>query len=113
MPTIKQEHTPGPWAVDHDGHDAEYVYVMANDSTITVAAMHPAFSNDPRGGMTMADARLIASAPDLLAACEAALPAIEWYVPFRDPALGDGVGDDADNWRMVSALRAAIAKARG
>jgi hypothetical protein len=56
------QHTPGPWVVHHDA-DCKEIEITAEDGR-TIAFM---FGNQPQD---VADANLIAAAPDLLAACE-------------------------------------------
>lgn len=57
------KHTPGPWTV---GEDGDVIWGARWKGAITHVATVP-FSKDPR---VSADARLIAAAPDLLAALE-------------------------------------------
>jgi hypothetical protein len=71
------KHTPGPWTVDeeilHEGklHVAgRSATVEAGDKGICKLIRHSQSTHDP---VSEANARLIAAAPDLLAACEAAL----------------------------------------
>ncbi len=80
-----KKHTPGPWVLtpDPNGWTLE-----SNGASVTAK---PFDSSDN-------DARLIAAAPDLLAACKLALANFE--------AHADGLGCQA-------VLRAAIAKAEG
>lgn len=84
------KHTPGPWRVDVDG-------VIRADNGDEVFASH----GDTEGhylAATPEDRRLIAAAPDLLAACERLLDAVE----RRDHKA-----------KAVDAARAAIARAKG
>jgi hypothetical protein len=82
-------HTPGPWKV------ADRFHVWTADKVgCEVAAVCVENLDDDGLGQADADARLIAAAPDLLAACKLALTAgDQQYVQFI--------------------LRAAIAKAEG
>lgn len=92
------KHTPGPWKIVYGG--------MPNDEGFGIASNN---ANSPRGIVAecwpatalredrpriAADAALIAAAPDLLAACESALDAI-----------------DGNYAEVGEQLRAAIAKA--
>lgn len=87
-------HTPGPWRV------ADRFNVWTSDSVgCEVARVEVESLDDDNLGQAEADARLIAAAPDLLAACEELLI-----------YLGDW--DDPENETCVAA-RAAIAKAKG
>ena len=91
------KHTPGPWIFtsekecfspeDCDGDDRGY-YAIAGSPELQI--------HDPIPGVRYADAKLIAAAPDLLAACIAASKA-------------DPYGGDHDLW--MSLVQAAIAKA--
>lgn len=74
------EHTPGPWVVGNVGE------VVAGGTTLA-----DVYGDDEQADV---DARLIAAAPDLLAALELLLPYLE-------------------DCRMDIEARAAIAKARG
>lgn len=82
-------HTPGPWHDDGYRIYAPSDHIDKRNGRVIVEYKHTADFN-------MADARLIAAAPDLLAACELALGAFE--------------RNDAIDW---SELEYAIAKAEG
>lgn len=60
---MKPKYTPGPWSFDEI-----YGLIMADKNKIEVAACHSG-----RGGDVNANARLIASAPDLLRAVKWAM----------------------------------------
>lgn len=60
---VEARHTPGPWAIDSRNGSC---YVVAPDAATTVAEVK--LPTDEQGD---ADARLIAAAPDLLAALKA------------------------------------------
>lgn len=92
-------HTPGPWHI-RKGPDR---YIVADPekvdggiSWVTVARAYPDAKEQD------ANARLIAAAPELLAACEAALR----YLDYTDP-MGVESQEEQD------LLDAAIRKARG
>ena len=78
-------HTPGPWRIAKRG--AKHIEIVGPHGG-TIATID---------GKLEAAAHLIASAPDLLAACESALPIVERALRHDVSAL----------------LRAAIAKAKG
>lgn len=68
-------HTPGPWRVDifrynAPGREAVPTIVTPADA---IAEACPLWCPDDREAERLANARLIAAAPDLLAACQAAL----------------------------------------
>ena len=101
--TTNATHTPGPWiASDQSRHGCDYRdrHIM-DDSGDILATVH-AVRTTAAG--RDANARLIAAAPDLLAACEAALSELE--------ALR-GVDEGFPQGETAQALRSAIAKAKG
>ena len=91
--------TPGPWRADYviattgatriNSPRGNVAWVCGNDSQA-----------EPTPAETRANARLIAAAPDLLAACEALLP------------LCDGLNNPGPGDREYQLVVAAIAKAR-
>ena len=90
--------TPGPWvAVGSGGPWEQRISIRAaNWGTVAAVGVDPSLPH--WDGPQRANARLIASAPELLHACEVALAAME-----------SGPGTDAE----ASIIRAAIAKATG
>lgn len=80
-------HTPGPWQVHDNGIGGYAVLNARADMRVANADFGQVADSD--------NARLIAAAPDLLAACEAAL-----------------LRDDVADCELGDMLRAAIAKAR-
>ena len=97
--------TPGPWtAIDTGRRNSCKVEHRANK--IATIWSHPL-------GNREANARLIAAAPDLLAACEAALKRSDSpYVRGCAICLSEGFSGHATNC-PVPALEAALRKARG
>lgn len=96
---MSAQHTPGPWK---DGPPAWFRGRM--DET---QGKRPINSDDPKAGVIAnvygeANARLIAAAPDLLAAAERALNFIE-----------NTEGEMSETLPSGDLLRAAIAKAKG
>ncbi len=63
----KQTHTPGPW-------EARQAIVVCPRTGTVLADVRSPKGHDPNDAERRANARLIASSPDTLAACEAALP---------------------------------------
>lgn len=95
-------HTPGPWAIN--GVVApDDIADLKLEPAVTAGEFYVATAHDfgDSGATSAANARLIAAAPDLLAACEALDGALREQAPspnaIRDPA--------------IAAMRAAIAKA--
>jgi hypothetical protein len=97
-------HTPGPWvefnAIDSDGNSLPCVIATAGNICIV--------EQWATGGCeeSQANARLIAAAPDMLAALEMAVGRWDKYGP---PECMYGAGDG----RMIGQMKAAIAKAKG
>ena len=92
---MSNKSTPGPWEVNGSGE-----YEICELDTVTITANHDISDDGPE--RVMADARLIAAAPDLLAALEELSEYIDGYFDM----------DQLGNERLASA-RAAIAKAKG
>lgn len=89
------KHTPGPWIIVDTQRGDAIVNALIDDES--GAAMYDPIVD---GGIdTEANAQLIAAAPDLLAACEAAE---SWF---------SGSALSAQEQVLVEQLRAAIAKA--
>ena len=84
-------HTPGPWIVTPTTGNPSKPYTVRMDVVTTTGEWNPAFV---AGDILPEDARLIASAPDLLAALE---------------RLAHPMADDED----LDYARAIIAKAKG
>ena len=94
---MKTQHTPGPWFIKRRTYDNETTYyrVTASDGQGWSDNRYMSVS----GCIDEHDARLIAAAPELLEAVEAAMKLIERVMPI--------VGD------VTRKARAAIAKATG
>lgn len=95
------EHTPGPWQVWYGGLDGDtYFTIGSKYGDVSGVVCDYAVPSPRPSAEVRANARLIAAAPDLLAACQAALPYVE-QMPWPAPE------------RVVDAVRAAVAKATG
>lgn len=92
------KHTPGPWIVCKNLTD---VYAPDTDTAITNSS-HPCYPDEYEA---IANAALIAAAPELLEAAQRALFLIKdtWIVEHGNEQVGEAWG----------ALERAIAKARG
>ncbi len=106
--TPSPAHTPGPWEVGGKvGLYCDDVQITSNKEPVAIAVPRRSYdimSLARRSPAELsANARLIASAPELLEALEAVLPDLEHYVATHGP------GPD----KRLAAARAAIAKARG
>ena len=100
-------HTPGPWHVtlQDTGEDGIHIWVDQSNPKENVIAdinWRGETADGEPGEEDLANASLIAAAPDLLAACEGVLA--------RIGATGDYVGQDG---QFAKEIRAAIAKAKG
>ena len=116
---MTQSHTPGPWRIDYQQDEAPYIVAeqgkawnnptichlyqdITPDDSVTIGPLLEAFDN------ATANARLIAAAPDLLAACQALMRA--------ETMQTEGKRDGATMGQIslaIDAARAAIAKATG
>ena len=102
--TTETKHTPGPWA-DHDASCTFEVHEIEDGYGRTIATLdqfHHLEDGDWRREEVIANARLIAAAPDLLVACEAARNLIEITITYE--------AEESHAWQLLSA---AIAKAKG
>lgn len=104
------EHTPGPWVLSIDwieGSGMDYVVLGADAEFIAEVFRQP----------TDANARLIAAAPDLLAACALAVEdSVQGWAPSGGRLWRCQVCEGEDehiNECWVAKAEAAIAKARG
>lgn len=94
-------HTPGPWQVPDDNH----VGVYGGDEQTLIATV-------ARTPDRIANARLIAAAPELLAALKLALPIIEADAQYwRDTTPRGGTANRLDEF--AAGIREVIAKAEG
>jgi hypothetical protein len=101
------KHTPGPWAIKFRGDHSAYISL----GDPTTGGPHKQFdiAFDSRHPSDVADARLIAAAPDLLAALKALLA----VAPPKAPGAGVIVGSEEKHKAAIAAARAAVAKAEG
>ena len=75
MKTKPQSHTPGPWDweldIPHGSADGTYqIFNPARDNKDVLAIVDPNDTRAELGQSSLANARLIAAAPELLTACE-------------------------------------------
>ena len=103
--TPRPAHTPGPWKVRVSNNGALRGYSIEHeDETLrSIVARNWEHELCEEHGNSLPNARLIASAPELIEALEAVLPDLEHYVATHGP------GPD----KRLAIARAAIAKARG
>lgn len=115
--SAETKHTPGPWSVPHFARpdvDCECGYVLTEEHFGAVCTVHASGEGDwrktgdnPKFDQACANARLIAAAPELLAALETAYAICgdirnQW--PNRDSEFGQG---------SLNAMLDAICKATG
>ena len=98
------KHTPGEWRVRHNSVGGPFI--SSDNGTIadvrTFGGIHVGGPQHPE---TMANARLIAAAPDLLEALQNI--AEYWNQDQNEEAMADAC------WHAIHTARAAIAKATG
>lgn len=97
-----QKHTPGPWSVLIE--NGKLYVVQKHQDPVTVC-----FVPDPSSEDSQADARLIATAPELLAACKDAYAKLLERLNFIESTYGLEQNKDA----YLNQLEQAIAKATG
>lgn len=102
MKTQNTTHTPGPWESDGSGQ----IYTADQRLDIALVTHHP--NTKMPEPEDLANARLIAAAPELLAALEAIRNDCEDFINDED-----GPGAIETMQAMREAARAAIAKATG
>lgn len=104
---MNYQHTPGPWIIEDrvPGREIGYRAIVAGDNPAIDRECGETICNP--SPMGEANARLIAAAPDLLAAALCALADLEGVLPEADPS-GDRTHPA---WATLDDLRAAIAKA--
>lgn len=95
------QHTPGPWRfhVRHSLHDGPVVDTLAGEFVASTA--------DDDSGVGIADAKLIAAAPDMLAALEDLIKLAKIAMGLANRDGADFIIDEA-----LSAARSAVAKAK-
>jgi hypothetical protein len=104
------KHTPGPWT-EHKWNTEEHQISALGGTVALVSHSHSLISDESAD----ANARLIAAAPDLLAACEALLAYANRYSDEM-AKVGRGaseLGELADSISVAGMARAAIARAKG
>lgn len=109
MTTKTNAHTPGPWIAN--GHAVEQAETDKRKETYVIAFLRGSGFDDDRDVCEVdANARLIAAAPDLLAAAEQSLQSCKNW------ACNCGIGGEGQNNPAAVAVRnleAAIRKAKG
>jgi hypothetical protein len=105
-------HTPGPWTSEGTliikfGNDGRAICLIADSRGETTSDVRPMELTDPDWKTGIANAHLIAAAPDLLSALEHVLDAQDRYRQHGGETLENHL------WKMERLARAAIARAKG
>jgi hypothetical protein len=104
----ESKHTPGPWdweALGQNGHNGLFNLYIVDSTRRKIGTMYG------KGDEREANARLIATAPDMLAALRANLAFAEHELELREPSADPDYIKYAKE--AVETARAAIAKATG
>jgi len=102
---MNTQHTPGPWAVIPQGAHTNDIATVYNTTKGWVSICAPAWVNFGDQKVAMANANLIAAAPDLLAIAKGSRH-------LAQEKLNSGY--DTEYWQQIlSEIDAAIAKAEG
>jgi hypothetical protein len=107
------KHTPGPWSVLECGRDdAGFGYAIYSEPYGAVGywSGHKDYHKDNFWRLSLEDARLIAAAPDMFAALEAA---VECGMVPKTSAREGGAAAHARQTHVADMVRDALAKARG
>ena len=97
-------HTPSPWAITKGAYGALHVGPAKLDHPGREAAQYAAERGHDLLSQRMADAALIAAAPDLLNMCERLLGFAHHYADANALLAGEG---------MLASAKALIVKAKG
>jgi hypothetical protein len=100
---MKNQHTPGPWALLDREENSRTLTHITNGAHIVCTLGTTRTDGSPNHS---ANAHLIAAAPDLLDALEQAYNAIAWDIP-------SGSFSDQEEEDLLETIRAAISKAEG
>lgn len=105
---MSAQHTEAPWAYAKCDSDTGIATVcIVGDFVVGPDHGSPGMASYDNHGTDEADARLIAAAPELLAALEEARDGLRWYQD-RNPGQTDSSDDEA-----MARIAAAIARATG
>ena len=109
-------HAPGPWFVSHEErgmlrNQREVCAIFGSDKVIHIGPEDYRYSVS-MGEEAEANARLIAAAPDLLAACEAQHKAIDHLLATIIGLDNDFMPTKSPVWPMLLQGNAAISKAK-
>ncbi|HWX40365.1 MAG TPA: hypothetical protein VN345_04375 [Blastocatellia bacterium] len=110
-------HTPGPWSVEVQQEDMAYIVPACLPETFVAEVWSDDYEHSvPLTENNLADARLIASAPELLEALEAVDRLYSTPVPnpmWPEVSPYGLIPNSGEVGKMIGAVRDAIRKARG
>ena len=98
-------HTPGPWNIRTARNDEGYGLLICDEDQTILSRMDTWLGKTPEAAME-ANARLIAAAPELLAALEGAERVLSCKTVHVDEITGEALSP------LMIEIRAAIAKAK-
>jgi hypothetical protein len=107
----REQHTPGPWHTRHNPKDRGHYFVLDSDEFLVVECDGSQGVMLAANGIDAANARLIASAPDLLKACEQARWALRNVEAWEIEQYG--AADYHRVTRPIEELDIVINKAKG
>lgn len=127
MAEITEGITPGKWRFDKDDTGVGYDYILANApsdagdirDTVTIAeVMNPVYArnkifekyDEGKHGSADANGKLIAAAPELLAACEAAADAMSDMLVMYDDGMKEN-GASQYMRKVLADVQAAVREA--
>lgn len=102
---VSRKWTPGPWAVT-DNRDLNGAYWIETDLFESLAEVRPGSTEAEEMGDTLANAHLIAAAPDLYAA-------LETLRSYAEGQIADGLPHSPTLPSAIGMAKAALNKARG
>jgi hypothetical protein len=115
--TTKAKHTPGPWKLSHGGLPGDSGFSIVSNNAeaenvkVTAECWPCTIVSEEHRQELFANARLIASAPELLEALTSLLAMVEFAIDKNDGDIYGQVYSEVDHQAVIANARAAIAKA--
>ena len=106
---MSTQHTPAPWTTDGDAYSGNLDIIAL---TGRIAMLDCEFSEETEDVLT-ANARLIAAAPELLAALQNCVNVLSLALPLFDDESTDDKDSREEVGSVLDAARDALAKATG